>query len=56
MKVILSVNSGSSSVKISVYTVEAEGRPPKQVAEAQISGLTAPPVKLSYARHREGLC
>lgn len=48
-KVILSVNAGSSSVKISVYTAEAHGKP-TQHAEAQISGLTSPPAKLSYVR------
>lgn len=48
-KVILSINAGSSSVKISVYTAEAHCRPTKH-AEAQISGLTSPPAKLSYIR------
>lgn len=48
-KVILSVNAGSSSVKISVYTAEAHGNP-AQHAEAQISGLTSPPPKLKYVR------
>lgn len=48
-KVILSVNAGSSSVKISVYTA-LQGRDPVQLAELQVSGLTAPPPTLSYAR------
>jgi len=48
-KVILSVNAGSSSVKISVYSAELGGAP-VQLAEAQVSGLTAPPATLSYAR------
>ncbi|RHZ48635.1 putative acetate kinase [Aspergillus thermomutatus] len=53
---ILSVNAGSSSVKITFYTLE---RPPKVVANAQISGITAPPSKLKYTRgskeHKEEL-
>jgi acetate kinase len=49
MKVILSVNAGSSSVKISVYAAEVKSDP-KQLAETQLSGLTAPPPKLDYDR------
>lgn len=48
-KVILSVNAGSSSVKISVYTA-SQGKGPSQIAELQISGLTSPPPKLDYTR------
>lgn len=48
-KIILSVNAGSSSVKISVYTATAHANP-TQLAEAQISGLTSPPPKLTYLR------
>ncbi|KAI1398770.1 acetate kinase [Hypoxylon fuscum] len=48
-KIILSINAGSSSVKISVYSTE-QREAPKQLAEAQISGLTAPPAQLSYLR------
>lgn len=51
-KIILSVNAGSSSVKISVYTATKD-QPPKQLAELQVSGLTAPPPKLSYTRGSE---
>lgn len=47
--VILSVNAGSSSVKISVYTARAYGKP-VQHAEAQVNGLTSPPPKLTYVR------
>ena len=50
MAVILAINAGSSSVKISAYTPSENG-PPQQIAEAQISGLTAPPAKLTYSRH-----
>lgn len=48
-RIILSVNAGSSSVKISVYSSEP-GQTPKQLAETQIDGLTAPPPKLKYTR------
>jgi len=46
-KTILSVNAGSSSVKITFYTLE---RPPKMLANAEVSGLTAPPQTLKYER------
>ena len=52
-KIILSINAGSSSVKISVYSAEQKGQAPKQLAEAQIAGLTAPPATLSYERGTE---
>lgn len=42
---ILSVNAGSSSVKITFYTFEI---PPRAIANAQISGITAPPLTLKY--------
>ena len=48
MAVILAINSGSSSVKISVYKSAAQGHPPIQLADAQISGLTDPPASLTY--------
>ncbi|KAI9171973.1 putative acetate kinase [Paramyrothecium foliicola] len=50
--VILAINAGSSSVKVSVYLTDKHGSP-KQIAEAQISGLTAPPAKLSYTRQSD---
>ncbi|KAL1843152.1 hypothetical protein VTJ49DRAFT_2902 [Mycothermus thermophilus] len=49
MATILAVNAGSSSVKLSVYMAE-KGGSPSQVAEAQVSGLTAPPAVLKYTR------
>ncbi|KAL7628265.1 hypothetical protein AAE478_002464 [Parahypoxylon ruwenzoriense] len=49
MKIILSINAGSSSVKISVYSAR-HGEEPQQLAEAQVSGLTAPPAQLTYSR------
>ncbi|KAI2629377.1 acetate kinase [Xylaria nigripes] len=48
-KVILSINAGSSSVKVSVYTA-SQNKEPLQIAEADVSGLTAPPTQLSYKR------
>jgi acetate kinase len=55
MKVVLAVNAGSSSVKVSVYSVEFE-IPPTKIAEAEVSGLTAPPAKVSYIRGRTVIC
>ncbi|KAG6013710.1 hypothetical protein E4U54_006408 [Claviceps lovelessii] len=50
MKTILAINAGSSSVKISAYTAD-QSASPRQIAEARISGLTAPPAKLKYSRY-----
>lgn len=53
-EIILSINAGSSSVKISVYkTPEGNTVVPKQLAEASVDGLTAPPAKLKYTRGDE---
>ncbi|KAK0383281.1 hypothetical protein NLU13_9194 [Sarocladium strictum] len=49
MKILLAINSGSSSVKISVYSID-DGNSPKLIADLQVSGLTAPPAKLKYSR------
>ncbi|KAI8268152.1 putative acetate kinase [Colletotrichum sp. SAR 10_99] len=49
MKIILAINAGSSSVKISVYAAEPR-QPPRQLAETSVSGLTAPPAQISYTR------
>ncbi|KAK4128336.1 acetate kinase [Parathielavia appendiculata] len=51
-KIILAVNAGSSSVKVSVYSAE-KGQSPTQLAQAQVSGLTAPPATLRYERGNE---
>jgi len=48
-KIILSINAGSSSVKISVYSA-SRGQEPKELAETQIDGLTSPPPQLKYTR------
>lgn len=50
MEIILSINAGSSSVKISVYKAETSSSTPSQLAEATVEGLTAPPAKLKYSR------
>jgi len=53
-EIILSINAGSSSVKISVFKTPEDGAEvPKQLAEASVDGLTAPPAKLKYARGDE---
>jgi acetate kinase len=50
-QVILSINAGSSSVKVSVYTFKpSSSSPPTSVADISIAGLTAPPVSLTYDR------
>ena len=53
MAIILSINSGSSSVKVSIYKSAPQGHPPTQLADASISGLTAPPAQLTYERGSE---
>lgn len=53
-EIILSINAGSSSVKVSVYkTPEKHSSGPAQLAEAIVDGLTAPPPKLKYERGNE---
>ncbi|MCJ1433692.1 hypothetical protein MMC27_003056 [Xylographa pallens] len=54
--IILAINAGSSSVKVSVYKSEDASKPPVQLAEAQISGLTAPPATLDYKRASKTIC
>ncbi|KAL5313971.1 hypothetical protein ACEPPN_018395 [Leptodophora sp. 'Broadleaf-Isolate-01'] len=54
-KIILSINAGSSSVKISVYTASS-GEEPKELAETQIDGLTSPPPQLKYTRGLQSIC
>jgi acetate kinase len=50
-KIILSINAGSSSVKVSVYEAPQKAHTdPKSLAVAQIDGLTAPPPILKYSR------
>lgn len=52
MKILLAINAGSSSVKISVYSIASDNKQsPSKIADLQVSGLTAPPAKLEYTRH-----
>lgn len=51
--IILSINSGSSSVKISIYKADEQGECPIQLADSQINGLTAPHARFSYKRGSE---
>lgn len=53
-KIILAINAGSSSVKISVYSA-SDDKVPQQLAETQIDGLTAPPPQLKYIRGSESV-
>lgn len=50
-KALLSVNAGSSSIKVSVYSI-GSGRlqDPEQIAEVRVAGLTAPPIAITYIR------
>ncbi|KIW02395.1 acetate kinase [Verruconis gallopava] len=50
VRVILSVNAGSSSVKVSVYKDVGKGKDPEELAVVQVDGLTAPPPTLKYSR------
>lgn len=52
-RIILSINAGSSSVKVSVYEANGNSDTPNQLAEAQVEGLTAPPSRLKYERGGE---
>jgi len=52
-RIILSINAGSSSVKVSVYETNGNSDTPNQLAEAQVEGLTAPPTRLKYERGDE---
>ena len=51
--IILAVNAGSSSVKVSVYQASTMGEPnldPNQLAYIEVSGLSAPPPGVKYTR------
>lgn len=51
----MSINAGSSSVKVSVFSAQP-GQTPRELAETQLDGLTAPPVQLKYTRGPETIC
>ncbi|OQN97986.1 hypothetical protein B0A48_16291 [Cryoendolithus antarcticus] len=54
-QVILSINAGSSSVKVSVYTFSASDPKPKSIASVSLSGLTSPPTKLTSGKDTKTL-
>ncbi|KAL8730164.1 MAG: hypothetical protein Q9166_004247 [cf. Caloplaca sp. 2 TL-2023] len=49
MAIILSINAGSSSVKVSVYSTSSSTPSPNQLAKAEIAGLTAPHAEFKYS-------
>ena len=48
---ILAINAGSSSLKLSLYTSSGHGHDPRELAVAEISGLSSPPASLKYTVH-----
>jgi len=49
-KFILSVNAGSSSIKLSLYSASL-GSTPVLLVKSSVSGLTSPPAKFSYSNN-----
>ena len=54
-RVILSINAGSSSLKITLFHVDGSGTSsslsaPEKIAAAEVSGFTDPPAKERYSR------
>ena len=47
-KLILSVNAGSSSIKLRLYSASL-GSIPVSLVKSSVSGLTSPPAKFSYS-------
>ena len=48
---ILSINAGSSSLKITLFRQSSNGADiPERIAAANITGLTSPPAQLKYTR------
>lgn len=47
--VILSINAGSSSVKVTLF--QADNDQPTKIAAAEISGLSASPAQFTYSRN-----
>ncbi|OQO13734.1 hypothetical protein B0A48_01964 [Cryoendolithus antarcticus] len=54
-QIILSINAGSSSVKVSVYTFSDSDATPKSIASVSLSGLTSPPTKLTSGKDTKTL-
>ncbi len=51
--VILAINAGSSSLKVSVYRASGTASDPTKLADAELAGLSAPPATLKYERGSE---
>ena len=49
-RLILSVNAGSSSIKLCLYAASF-GSTPVSLVKSSVSGLTSPPAKFSYTNH-----
>lgn len=47
--IILSINAGSSSVKVTLF--KAEGDKPEKIAAAQISGISSSTAEFTYSRN-----
>lgn len=54
-KLILAINAGSSSVKVSVYKGGPKDAEPEMLADISVAGLTAPPAQLTYKRGNENI-
>lgn len=48
---ILAINAGSSSLKLSLYSTTGTGEDPKEIAVAEVTSLSAPPASLKYTVH-----
>lgn len=48
---ILAINAGSSSLKLSLYSTTGEGEDPKEIAVAEVTSLSAPPASMKYTVH-----
>lgn len=49
-KIILSINAGSSSLKITLFAVDSSSSSLEKIAAAEVSGFTDPPAKEKYSR------
>ena len=48
--IILSINAGSSSVKVTLFKVQDDSDQPEKVAASEVSGISTPPAQFSYSR------
>jgi acetate kinase len=49
--IILSINAGSSSVKVTLF--KADDDKPEKIAAAEISGISSPPAQFTYSRNNQ---